>query len=49
MIEWLALGAMWQHNKESEAANHRLEKQTLGCEVGRQMGQEPGPGEDSHM
>lgn len=49
MIERLALGAMWQHNKDSEAAYHRLEKQTLGSEVGRQMGQEPGPGEDSHM
>lgn len=32
-----------------EAARHRSEKQTLGIEVKRQMGQEPGPDEDSHM
>lgn len=49
MVERLVLGTMWQHHKDSEAANRWLEKQTLGTEVGRQMGQEPGPGEDSHM
>lgn len=49
MIEQLALGAMRQHNKDSDAASHWLEKLTLGTEVGRQMGQEPGPGKDSHM
>lgn len=48
-IQRLALGPMWHHNKHSEAANQWLEKQTMVTEVGRQMGQEPGPAEDSHM
>lgn len=38
MIEQPALGVIWQYNKDSEAANHRLEKQTLGTEVGKADG-----------
>lgn len=49
MIEGMTFGAMWQHSKKSDAANHWLEKQTLETKVGRQMGNEPWPSEDRHM
>ncbi|KAI9533056.1 hypothetical protein NQZ68_026609 [Dissostichus eleginoides] len=42
LTERQAFEVMWQHNKDSDPANHWMKKQTLGTEVGRQMGQEPG-------